>query len=83
MRIAVSIGVALAVLAAPAVQAQSNTRVKSYTKKDGTYVFSHRRTTPDSSRMNNWSTKGNINPYTGKRGTVDPYKTPRSKSRGW
>ena len=44
-------------------------RVGGYTKRDGAYVAPHQRTAPDGSKMNNWSTKGNINPYTGKQGT--------------
>lgn len=50
------------------------TKVKGYTKKDGTYVAPHSRTTPDKSKQNNYSTKGNMNPHTGKKGTVDPDK---------
>jgi hypothetical protein len=26
--------------------------------------------------MNNWSTKGNVNPYTGEKGYVDPFNQP-------
>lgn len=52
----------------------SSTHVKGYTKKNGKYVAPHRRTTPDKSKKNNWSTKGNVNPYTGKLGTKEPYK---------
>jgi hypothetical protein len=29
----------------------------------------HLRTAPDRTRTNNWSTKGNVNPYTGKKGS--------------
>lgn len=47
----------------------SSTSVRGYTKKDGTYVAPARRSTPDSSKSNNWSTKPNTNPYTGKTGT--------------
>src|SRR4030095_5529277 len=47
----------------------SETRVGGYTRKDGTYVAPHQRTTPDGTKGNNWSTKGNVNPYTGKPGT--------------
>jgi hypothetical protein len=43
--------------------------VDSYTKKDGSFVQSHERTAPDATKDNNWSTKGNSNPYTGKNGT--------------
>lgn len=50
-------------------------RVKGIIKKDGTYIAPHNRTSPDKSRLNNWSTKGNINTYTGKKGTADPFKT--------
>ena len=46
--------------------------VRPYTKKDGTYVAPHHRTGPDSSKGNNWSTKGNTNPYMGKPGTKQP-----------
>jgi hypothetical protein len=50
----------------------SSHSVHGYTRKDGTYVAPHRQTDPDDSRRNNWSSKGNTNPYTGKEGTVDP-----------
>ena len=43
--------------------------VSGYTKKDGTYVAPHDRSTPDNTKNNNWSTKGNDNPETGKAGT--------------
>lgn len=49
--------------------------VKGYYRKDGTYVAPYKKTNPDQSKTNNWSTKGNINPYTGTKGTVDPFKT--------
>lgn len=39
-----------------------------YTKK-GTYKQSHYRTSPNKSKADNWSAKGNRNPYTGKKGT--------------
>ena len=46
--------------------------VHGYTKKDGTYVAPHVRTSPNSTINDNYSTKGNINSYTGKAGTVEP-----------
>lgn len=67
-----------AAIAAPVI-AQSSHYVRGYTTKNGTYVAPHQQTNPDSSRLNNWSTRGNVNPYTGKAGTVDPY-APRSNS---
>lgn len=42
--------------------------VKGYTKKDGTYVKGYYRSLPDKDKNNNWSSKGNINPVTGKKG---------------
>ncbi|MCS6267422.1 MAG: hypothetical protein H2174_07630 [Vampirovibrio sp.] len=39
-----------------------------YTRRDGTYVQPHMRSDRDSSFSNNWSTKGNVNPYTNERG---------------
>lgn len=45
-----------------------STTVKSYVKKDGTYVESHKKSKKDDTTLNNWSTKGNTNPYTGKKG---------------
>ena len=46
--------------------------VRPYTRRDGTYVPGHRQTNPDSTKRNNWSSKPNVNPYTGKPGTKDP-----------
>ncbi|MCC6932576.1 MAG: hypothetical protein IT292_04895 [Deltaproteobacteria bacterium] len=42
-------------------------------RKNGTYVAPHYRSSPNSTKLDNWSTEGNINPYTGKTGTKDPY----------
>lgn len=49
-----------------------DTLVKGYTRKDGTYVQPHYRSAPNNTRNDNYSTKGNENPYTGRKGTVDP-----------
>jgi hypothetical protein len=43
--------------------------VGGYTKHNGTVVGSHWRTSPNYTRDDNWSAKGNINPYTGSVGT--------------
>ena len=43
-------------------------RVGGYTTQRGTYVAPHYRTHADSTRSNNWSHTGNVNPMTGKRG---------------
>ena len=44
--------------------------VRGYVRKDGTYVAPHVRSAPDGVFQNNWSTKGNYNPYTGEEGKV-------------
>ncbi len=49
-------------------------RVKGKTRKNGIYVQPHYKSSPDKSRYNNYGTKGNVNPYTGKKGTKDPFK---------
>jgi len=47
-------------------------RVKGYVRRDGTHVSSHVRTKANNTEYDNWSTQGNINPYTGARGTKTP-----------
>ena len=42
--------------------------VKGYTKKNGTAVKAYYRSLPNKDKTDNWSTKGNINPFTGKKG---------------
>jgi hypothetical protein len=56
------------------IGAFAQTRVRGYTKRDGTRVESHRRTSPNKTERDNWSTKGNTNPDTGKKGTKTPRK---------
>lgn len=47
--------------------------VRGHVTRSGTYVQPHRATNPDSTRLNNWSTRGNVNPYTGQPGTRSPF----------
>ncbi len=47
---------------------------QGYVTKNGTYVAPSYATNPNATKLDNYSTKGNVNPYTGKAGTVDPYK---------
>ena len=44
-------------------------RVRGYFRSDGTYVQSYYRTDPNETVTDNYSYKGNYNPYTGKIGT--------------
>jgi hypothetical protein len=43
--------------------------VHGYSEKDGTYVAPYHATNPNGTKNDNYSTKGNVNPYTGKPGT--------------
>jgi len=49
--------------------AQADSYVNSYTKKDGTFVKGYMKSDPDGIFSNNYSSYGNVNPYTGKKGT--------------
>lgn len=45
---------------------------QGYVRSDGTYVQPHHQTAPNDTRYDNYSTRGNVNPYTGQAGTVNP-----------
>jgi hypothetical protein len=66
---ALIVGVALALITFGAASAQADHYVRGYTKADGTYVQPHMQTNPNSTRADNYSTQGNVNPYTGQPGT--------------
>ncbi|HUX35997.1 MAG TPA: hypothetical protein VMV71_03115 [Candidatus Paceibacterota bacterium] len=54
------------------------THVRGYYKPStGSYVAPHYKTTPNHSRFDNFSTKGNSNPFTGKKGYINPYNYKR------
>lgn len=57
--------------------AEAAVRIKGYFRSSGTFVQPHYRSNPNSSIFDNWSTKGNTNPYTGKSGTVNPFSSYR------
>ena len=44
-------------------------RVSGYERKDGTYVAPYERTKANNTSDDNFGTRGNYNPYTGKTGT--------------
>lgn len=46
---------------------------KGYIKNNGTYVAPSFKTSPNRTKIDNYSTKGNSNPYSGKKGYVNPY----------
>jgi|SRR5690348_8591044 len=61
-----------------ASKARSVVPVRGYIKRDGTYVMPSHRTSPNHTKFDNWSSKPNVNPYTGKAGTKDPFVPPSS-----
>lgn len=60
----------------------AETQVDGYTRKDGTYVAPHYRTTPNETRVDNYGSRPNVNPHTGEQGTRDPYAQPNSNPYG-
>lgn len=68
---------AVSMLVPTTAEASGSHSVRGHVTKKGTYVAPHRSTNRDSSRSNNWSSKGNVNTHTGKKGAQDPYR-PRS-----
>jgi hypothetical protein len=73
-----------AMLLMTAAIATAQVHVNGYTKKDGTYVAPHQRTAPNTTTLDNYSTKGNVNPYTGQPGTKNPapedYQAPYTRT---
>jgi hypothetical protein len=47
--------------------------IRGHVTKKGTYVAPAHATNPNATKVDNWSTKNNSNPYTGKAGTKDPF----------
>lgn len=68
------------------IEVYADTWVNGYMKSNGTYVSGHYRSDPDSTTDNNWSTRGNVNPYTGKIGTRNSNSygnNPVTRNRSW
>ena len=61
-------GTSTKVYTPPGVQNYKSTSVRPYVKRNGTVVGPAFRSTPNRSINDNWSTKGNYNPFTGKKG---------------
>lgn len=62
-----------AALMLASIGAMADKYTNGYVRKDGTYVQGHYSTNANGTRLDNYSTKGNINPYTAQPGTVTPY----------
>ncbi len=50
----------------------SSTYVSGYKRADGTYVNGYYKTTPNTTNRDNYTTKPNVNPYTGTSGYIQP-----------
>lgn len=61
---------ALVLVVVPLSAGAKTIKVKSYYKPStGSYINSYYKTSPNKTKLDNYSTKGNYNPYTGKSGT--------------
>lgn len=58
----------------------AQTWVDGYYKSDGTYVNGHFKSSSNDTKLDNYSTKGNYNPFTGNTGNKNPYTTDIFKS---
>jgi len=76
MRIA-TIAIGLLLAAGIAGSAFAQEYVQGYYRRDGTYVQGYYRSSPNDTVQDNYSFKGNVNPYTGKTGT-DEYTHDRT-----
>ena len=70
----VALAIIIALTASAAEAKSSHTR--GYVTRSGTYVAPSYHTAPNRTKLDNYSTKGNVNPYTGQMGTVNPYQQP-------
>ena len=52
--------------------APGDTSVHGYTRDNGAYVEPYHRSNPNNTQMDNWSSRPNVNPYTGMEGTRTP-----------
>lgn len=66
--------IALSVSLAIPADVSASEHVRGHMKKDGKYIAPHNRTNANKTQRDNWSSKGNTNPYTGKSGHKTPKK---------
>lgn len=55
-----------------ATSAAAQVGVSGHYRSNGTYVAPHVRTNPNNTVNDNWTTRPNVNPYTGQAGTRSP-----------
>lgn len=65
--------IAFFVLLFSSINMFADKHVSGYYKSNGTHVNSYMRSNANSTKSDNFSTYGNINPYTGKVGTKKYY----------
>jgi hypothetical protein len=70
-------------LAATSLNVMADQYVNGYYRSNGTYVQPHHRSDANNTQSDNYSTIGNVNPYTGQAGTHrdtgsynNPYPSP-------
>jgi len=69
-----SVILGLSLMVSSTVEAKT-VRVRGYYRPStGRYVAPSYKTSPNKTKIDNYSTKYNFNPYTGKKGYVNPYK---------
>lgn len=67
----------------PSTGTNTETKYQSgYVKTDGTYVQPHMKTKRNKTNKDNFSTEGNVNPYTGKAGTRAADYSPKAYNYG-
>lgn len=74
-KIIFTIGLCLSFLSVFTFAEARTVRVNGYYKPStGRYVAPSYRTSPNRYKSDNYSTKGNYNPYSGKKGTINSYR---------
>ncbi len=75
-KILIAILVMFVAVAVSSVVVEAKTiNVKGYYKPSiSRYVMPYYKTSPNKTKLDNYSTKGNYNPYTSKKGYTSPYK---------
>jgi len=69
------IAIAVAIIITPSVSFAAS-RTRGYVRRStGAYVQPYYHSTRNYTRLDNYSTRGNINPYTGKKGYTSPFKS--------
>lgn len=66
----ITLGIFVLGLLVSSSSVEAASRTSGYTTKRGTYVMPYYRSTPNSVKYDNYSSKGNYNPYTGKKGYI-------------